>query len=121
MFEIRMGDTIVYTHTESSAPYCGFGGSASCYSLPISGSSWPGGSPMTSGVYTLWARSKDSGGHYSPWDSVSFTVYLGPATPTRSPTSTSTPTPSPTPTDAPTATPTMGVLTTDPPQITQSP
>jgi len=88
-FEIRRSGTLVYEHTESSEPYCGFGGGDPCNTFPVSNSIWPGGQPVTPGLYTLRARSKDTGGHYSAWASVDFTLNI--------PSATATPTPAPTP------------------------
>jgi hypothetical protein len=100
-FEIRWYGTLVYSRTETSAAYCGFGGDAPCPLFSLNNPTWPGGEPISSGTHTLRARSKDTGGHYSPWASVDFILNVSP--PTFTPTSTATATS--TATDPPTATP----------------
>lgn len=107
-FEIWQGATRVYSHSESSAPYCGFGGGNPCDTFPVSSSTWPGGPPVTSGGYTLRARSMDAGSNYSGWASVYFTLDISTPTATSAPTltdtATATPPATPTPTDTPPAT-----------------
>jgi hypothetical protein len=99
-FEIWLGGSKVYSHSDSSAAYCGFGGSASCSTFRVSSSTWPGGQPVRAGLHTLRARSRDGGNHWSGWATVYFTLDIP------SPTATSTRTPTRTPTATRTRTPT---------------
>jgi hypothetical protein len=111
------GDKLVYSQDQYSAKYCGFTGTSTCYTVPVSSSTWPGGEPVSRGWHKLKARARDDGGNWSNWVWVEFYLDIPtPVTPTPSdtPTPTNTPTytpftPSstPTPSDTPTPTPTF--------------
>ena len=89
------GDVLVHSQDQLSVKYCGFMGTPTCNTFPVSSSTWPGGEPVSDGLHRLKARAKDDGGNYSDWVWVYFTINTGPApTPTPTsppPTATSTP------------------------------
>jgi hypothetical protein len=81
----------VYTSTDSTQAYCGFGGNAPCSGHPTNAAQWPGGTPMNNGLHRLRVVATDDEGATAT-DEVQFNLNV-PATLTPTVTKTSTPTP----------------------------
>lgn len=84
----------VYSQVEPTEKFCGFGGSASCNTHPVTTGNWPGGGDlMRSGTHRFRVWAIDDEGVSSPVETVLFTIDVPPtATPTTTLTPTATPT-----------------------------
>jgi hypothetical protein len=118
------GDKLVYSQDQYSTKYCGFTGTSTCYTFPVSSSTWPGGEPVSRGWHKLKARARDDGGNWSNWVWVEFYLDVpvsATPTPSDTPTRTYTPTYTATYTPTPTATATSTATTTPTPTDTLIP
>jgi hypothetical protein len=116
------GEKLVHSQDQYSAKYCGFTGTSTCNTFPVSSSTWPGGDPVSRGWHKLKARARDDGGNWSNWVWVEFYLDIPvSATPTPSDTPTQTHTPTYTATYTPTFTPSSTPTPFDTPTPTSTP